>query len=111
MFLRSIYTKALSSKSTKHTLNSIRTLLFPNDDLMGPRTVIPIGEEYNKFKFECSEKLWKVIQLKKLDSILGITEEDIVSCIDMICLHDKRCNKILILRILDCITAHLIQET
>lgn len=109
-FLRNIRTKALSANNTKHILNSIRTLLFPNDDLMGPRTIIPTGEDFINFKLQSVNKLWKVIQLKRMDIILGITEYDIISSVDMICQQDIRCNKMLILRIFDCVAAHLTQN-
>lgn len=110
LFLKRLQPKLLSSNNTKHIFNSLRTLLFPNDDLMGPRTVIPTGEDFINFKLQSVNKLWKVIQQKRLDTLLGITEDDIISSIDMICQQDKRCNKILFLRVFDCVAAHLTQD-
>lgn len=105
-----VWEKALISKNIKYSFNSIRTLLFPNDNLMGPKTIVPTGEEFKKFKLQCINNLIKVIRLKKLDSTLGITENDIKIFIDMVCQEDTKINKILLFRIIDCLIAHLIQE-
>ena len=105
-----LWGQVLTTKNIKRLLNSIRTLLFPNDNLMGPNTIIPTGEEFESFKLQCINKLIKVMELKKLDSILGVTQNDIKYFIDIICQEDKKINKILLLRIIDCFIAHLTEE-
>lgn len=105
-----IWGQALISDNIKHLFNSIRSLLFPNDNLMGPRTIIPTGDEFEKCKLQCIDKLTKAIQVKKLDSTFGITEDNIKFFIEIICQEDTRINKTLLFRIIDCLIAHLIQE-
>lgn len=105
-----IWGQVLPSKNIKHSFNSIRTLLFPNDNLMGPRTIIPTEEEFENFKLQCTNKLIKVVQLKRLDSTLGITKDNIIFFIDMICQEDTKINKTLLFRIIDCLIAHLTQR-
>lgn len=87
-------------------VQAARKTLFPNDNAMGPKTIIPVGEEFTKIKQDCSKALNDVLQKYHLLTLLGISREDIDSGIEVIC-QNKNCNMILLYRILDCTLAHI----
>lgn len=105
-----VWNTIFSVANIKSSMNFLRTMLFPNDNNMGPRTIIPVGQEFRALKLDTQNKLWQAIKEKNLNILLGISEDDTRVFIEMICQEDKRCNKILILQIIDCIMAHLVQK-
>lgn len=94
--------KAFNVKNRKYLFNNLRQLLFPNDNLMGPRTAIPTGEKFDRYKFKVADKLWFIIQLNRLDSLAGVSHSDVSYFIETICTAEKGCNKLLLFRVLDC---------
>lgn len=86
---------------------SLRQMLFPNDNRLGPATIILTGEAFEKLKVECSDSLWAVIKLYRIDLWLGLKKCDTKEWVDVLC-KDKRCNKVLIFKMLDCTLAHLL---
>ncbi|CCF56905.1 hypothetical protein KAFR_0B06090 [Kazachstania africana CBS 2517] len=88
------------------SMNFLRTTLFPNDNSMGPRTIIPTGLEFELIKVDCSDEMWKACLTLKLNYLLGLRKDDIIFLVDLICV-DKSCSKLLCFTLIDCILAHL----
>ncbi|CAB4253938.1 similar to Saccharomyces cerevisiae YDR179W-A Putative protein of unknown function [Maudiozyma barnettii] len=101
-----IYKKLMDSTTVSSLTRLIRHTLFPHDNLMGPRTAIPTGGDFEVFKNEIIEELWEVCKIFKGTLILNITKEDIRDFVNSICVS-KECNKILMFRLADCILAHI----
>lgn len=94
--------KIFNERNKQHLFNLLRQLLFPNDNLMGPRSVIPTGEKFMRYKNQIIDKLWLVVKLNHLNTLLGVSQSDIEYFINTICNVEKGCNKLLVFRILDC---------
>ncbi|CCE65443.1 hypothetical protein TPHA_0L00860 [Tetrapisispora phaffii CBS 4417] len=101
-----IYEKFSKHDIPKNSLIMLRTLLFPNDNLMGHSSPIPTGAEYEKYMEACVEKLWKVIQLHNLDMYLSINQIDVTNFVHIL-VFDKQSNKILAFKIVTTVLAHL----
>ena len=82
------------------TFLKLRSLVFPNDNKMGPGKDPPSLEEYNMLKRDCSELIFKVCQKKHYDKILGITKSDCCSFIDSIT-RDRNMNKFIVQRVIE----------
>lgn len=105
-----IASKILNSDVICNLVRLIRGTLFPNDNLMGPRSIIPTGIEFENFKNNTVNEIWQVCNVYRANILLSISKEDIESMIDSICI-EKRCNRLLMFRIIDCMLAHLSKES
>ncbi|CCK68148.1 Nvj3p KNAG_0A04780 [Huiozyma naganishii CBS 8797] len=105
-----IHRRLLTRHVVATGINKIRELLFPNDNEMGPRTVIPTGDEFEVIKQVCADKMWNVLQLYHISGPCGITRVDVTTFVEMVCQEDKSCNKILIFRLLDCTLAYILDN-
>lgn len=102
------FTKSQSLTPEK-VLASIRQLLFPTDTILGPRRIIPTTEEeLEPIKVTTIGNMWEVCQLYRMDTLLGLEKVDMENFIETCCL-EKRCNKILVWQILECLLAHLVE--
>lgn len=101
-----IENKVMNSSAATSLARLIRHTLFPNDNNMGPRTLIPTGVDFEKFKSARVEELWDACQLYKTSLLLNITKSDVRDFIDAICIN-KECNKLLLFRMIDCLLANI----
>lgn len=79
-------------------------MLFPNDNKLGPGKEIPVGGEFKKFVDASIEKQWQSIRSRWVNQVLGIDRSGIQELNEVIT-KDKRCNRLLVIRILDCLLA------
>lgn len=101
-----VQTKITSPGTIGNLFSLLRHSLFPNDNMMGPPRVLPVGDAFLEFREECISNLWDICMTYKLDHILAIKRSDIADLI--ICISKNRdCNKLLIYRIIDCVIAQL----
>ncbi|AJU85250.1 hypothetical protein H785_YJM1208D00416 [Saccharomyces cerevisiae YJM1208] len=101
-----VQTKITSPVTIGNLFSLLRHSLFPNDNMMGPPRVLPVGDAFLEFREECISNLWDICMTYKLDHILAIKRSDIADLI--ICISKNRdCNKLLIYRIIDCVIAQL----
>lgn len=91
-------------KSSRSLFTSLRAMLFPNDNKLGSGRVIPVDEEYNKFIEASIEKQAHAIESSLLNTILSVDRSEIRELNEIIT-RDKRCNKLIIMKILDCLMA------
>ena len=98
--------KVMNSSTATSLARLIRHTLFPNDNNMGPRTIIPTGDEFETFKSGRVEELWEVCQLYKASLLLNVTKSDVNGFIEAICTN-KECNKLLFFRMIDCLLANI----
>lgn len=103
LFKNVVEDRFLNENTIGKLFSCLRQLLFPNDNMMGPGTMIPTGEAFETVKEECRADLREVL---KSQHLLGLDEKDGFEWIEILC-KDKACNKILFFKILDCILAHL----
>ncbi|SMN19855.1 similar to Saccharomyces cerevisiae YDR179W-A Putative protein of unknown function [Maudiozyma saulgeensis] len=101
--------KVMNSTTVGSLTRLVRHTLFPNDNFMGPRTVIPTGVHFEEFKNDRIEELWQVCTIYKASLVLNITKDDVKTFIDSICIS-KECNKLLMFRLIDCMLAHIIDN-
>ncbi|GMM56386.1 hypothetical protein DAKH74_030020 [Maudiozyma humilis] len=87
----------------------IRHTIFPNDNGMGPRTVIPTGEEFEEFKRQRVSEISTVLELHHVSSILSISQDQISEFVECISVNQK-CNKLLYYRFVDCLLAHMVKS-
>ncbi|CCH62595.1 hypothetical protein TBLA_0H03140 [Henningerozyma blattae CBS 6284] len=100
-----IYSKLCSKRTVYNSIDMIRTLMFPNDNSMGPRTIIPEGKDWEIFKTECASDIWDIILNYKLNIFLNIKKDEITEFIELLTIEPE-CNAILYYRLLDCILAY-----
>ena len=93
--------------STSYLLMKTRNTLFPNDNLMGQRRVIPQGEELDKYKTNLTKLTYNFLSQHHLTTVLMLSEKDVGSFIDLIS-QDSSCNKLFLLLLLEPIVATLI---
>ncbi|EJS42344.1 YDR179W-A [Saccharomyces arboricola H-6] len=106
IFANTVKAKITSPMTIGNLFLSLRHSLFPNDNTMGPPKVIPIGNDFLKFREECICNLWHVCITYKLDKIFAIKKSDIADLVVSLS-KNKECNKLLLYRIIDCIAAQL----
>lgn len=100
-----VVTRSLRDMSVRSASESLRLAVFPNDNKLGPGKDIPVGKEYEEFVSASIEKQWRLVNSLGLNSVLGIDRAQIEELNEMIG-RDKRCNKLLVFRIIDCLLAH-----
>ena len=105
-FRNFIYSKLWNGEVVAYLFNEIRRTLFPQDNMMGPRTIIPTGREFEDMKLKTAGDVWDTCKFYSLDIILGITKEDTRNFIEGVCLS-KDANKVLYFRLLECFLAHI----
>ena len=105
-FRNFIYSKLWNGEVVAYLFNEIRRTLFPQDNMMGPRTIIPTGKEFEDMKLKTASDVWDACKFYSLDIILGITKEDTRNFIEGVCLS-KDANKVLYFRLLECLLAHI----
>ena len=108
-FRNFIYSKFWNGEMVAYLFNEIRRTLFPLDNMMGPRTIIPTGKEFEDMKLKTAGDVWDACKFYSLDTILGITKEDIRYFIEGVCLS-KNSNKVLYFRLLECLLAHVAEK-
>ncbi|KAL3232795.1 hypothetical protein RNJ44_04711 [Nakaseomyces bracarensis] len=91
-------------------LRKLRNTLFPNDNLMGQRRIIPEGKELELFKAQVIRNVWLYFQNKAtLRQGLLITEKQIESLINLISLNHQ-CNKIFLLQMIEPVVVLLVSN-
>lgn len=106
VFQNTLAAKIMTADIWQNLFINLRHMLFPQDIGMGPSAQIPTGEALKAVKMEACDKLWKFIQFKHIDLLLGTTQDDVRIWIEILS-RDKNCNKLLCFRIIDCILANL----
>lgn len=110
-FLHNVFQNTLTTTITtaatwQKLFITLRHMLFPQDTEMGPATQIPTGEALERVKSEACDTLWKFLQIRHMDRLSGTTQDDVHLWIEILS-RDKRCNKLLCFRIIDCLLANL----
>lgn len=99
-----ILSRFFKKNDTRTVFVSLRSMLFPNDNKLGPGKEIPVGGEFRKFVDASIEKQWQSIRSRWVNQVLGIDRSGIQE-LNEVLIKDKRCNKLLVIRILDCLLA------
>lgn len=102
---RFIFKNVINKSRVSYSVNTLRQLLFPNDNMLGHSSPIPTGEEYERFKKKSINDLWAALHKKKLNSLFGLSSEDASNFIETISI-DKESNILLFYKLLDCILAN-----
>lgn len=93
-----------------YLMKKLRNVLFPNDNMMGPRRIVPQGEELLQFKRQVTQNMLTYFNKNTiLKEALMITEEEISELIDLISL-DNQCNKIFLLQLIEPLVVLLLSE-
>lgn len=108
--MQDLFSKVVSSRisdeeNIRRWFLNVRKMIFPHDNKMGAGTIIPTGEAFEKIKLEFRLELWDALQWHRMDIFLNVTKSDVEEWTNILC-QDKRCNKLLIFKILDCIMAY-----
>ena len=83
--------------------------MFPSDNLMGPRTIIPTGEEFEAFKKERVSEISAVLELYNISGLLSVSKDQVSDFVECISISQK-CNKLLFFRLIDCLLAHVVSS-
>lgn len=105
LFINLVKRRVSRDTGIRQLFVSLRVALFPEDNKMGMGTIVPEGDAFETFKSACLDEFWQTIRSFRLDSSLGVNENDVKRAIDIIC-REKRCNKLLFFNIIDCLLAH-----
>lgn len=105
LFAKVVSSRISDEKKVRQMFLNLRKMIFPHDNKMGSGTIIPTGEAFERIKSEFKLEVWHTLQRHRMDVLLNVTESDIEEWTNIIC-QDKRCNKLLVFRILDCIMAY-----
>lgn len=105
MFLNFLKRHVSNETHIRRICISLRQALFPGDNKMGAGRVVPVGAEFEAFKGACVEHLWQAVSSSGIECVFAVNHNDVEEFIEIIC-KDKKCNQILIFKIVDCMLAH-----
>ena len=104
-----IQKKVTNNPAISSYFRLIRHTMFPSDNLMGPRTIIPTGEEFEAFKKERVSEISAVLELYNISGLLSVSKDQVSDFVECISISQK-CNKLLFFRLIDCLLAHVVSS-
>lgn len=93
-----------------YLMRKLRNNLFPNDNMMGQRRIIPEGKELEQYKKQVIQNITSYFKKNHLlQTALMITEEQITDFVNLISL-DNQCNQIFLLQLMEPFVVMLLSE-